>query len=211
MSRYTESACKLCRREGTKLFLKGARCETEKCAVNKRPYPPGQHAEGRRREKKTTFGTQLREKQKVKRIYGVVEKQFRYYYSRANRMRGITGTLLLQLLERRFDNVVYRMGFATSRAQARQLITHGHFILNGHKANIPSIIIRPGDEIEVREKSRKNTFIDESLVSAAAGGKIAGWMDVNADTKRGTFVKIPDREEIPLDVQEQLIVELYSK
>jgi small subunit ribosomal protein S4 len=211
MSRYTGSVCKLCRREGIKLFLKGTRCETEKCAVNRRPYPPGQHAEGRRREKKTTFGTQLRTKQKVKRIYGVVEKQFRLYYGKANRMRGITGTLLLQLLERRFDNVVYRMGFASSRAQARQLITHGHFNLNGHKSDIVSIIIRPGDEISVRDKSKKNTFIDDSLAQAAAGGKIAGWTDVNADTKRGTFMKIPEREEIPLDVQEQLIVELYSK
>lgn len=208
MARYTDPVCRLCRREGMKLFLKGDRCFKDKCAIEKRPYPPGQH--GRRRTKILGYGLQLREKQKVKRIYGVLERQFRLYFKEAARRTGITGEQLLRQLELRLDNVVYSLGFSSSRPQGRQLVRHGHVIVNGRKVNIPSYQVRKGDVIEVREKSRK---IDQVrlAVETAAGRGVPSWLELNPEQFRGSVVEIPRREDIRLPIQEQLIVELYSK
>jgi small subunit ribosomal protein S4 len=190
------------------LFLKGERCYTDKCAIKRRNYPPGQH--GQSRAKVSDYGVQLREKQKVRRIYGVLEKQFRSYFDKADRMKGVTGENLLSLLERRLDSVIYRTGFASSRTEARQLIRHGHFTLNGRKANIPSILVRIGDVVELREKSRKITSIIESLEGVVRRG-LPQWLELEKDAYRCTVKSLPVREDITMPIQEQLIVELYSK
>jgi small subunit ribosomal protein S4 len=208
MARYNGPVCRLCRREGMKLFLKGERCYTEKCAIEKRNMPPGQH--GRlRKAKMVGYGVQLREKQKVKRIYGVLEDQFRRYFEMAERTRGITGVTLLQLLERRLDNAIYRMGLATSRPQARQLVLHGHFLVNGKKVDIPSYLLKSGDVVAVRETSRQNATILHAAEEVKGRG-IPQWLQQEGDLG-GKVVSIPTREQINLPVQEQLIVELYSK
>ena len=207
MARYIGPVCRLCRREGMKLFLKGERCYTEKCAIEKRNFPPGQHGKTRK-QKMQGYGVQLREKQKVKRIYGVLEDQFRRYFESADRTRGITGETLLQLLERRFDNVIYRLGLATSRAQARQLVRHGHFQVNGKKVDIPSYSLRSGDVVTIRPTSQKAPTILHAIEEVKGRG-IPAWLSF--DGAAGKVVSLPTREQINLPVQEQLIVELYSK
>jgi small subunit ribosomal protein S4 len=207
MARYTDAVCRLCRREGMKLFLKGERCYTEKCAIEKRNFPPGQHGKTRK-QKMQGYGIQLREKQKVKRIYGVLEDQFRRYFESADRTRGITGETLLQLLERRFDNVIYRLGLATSRAQARQLVRHGHFQVNGKKVDIPSYSLRSGDVVTIKATSQKAPTILHAIEEVKGRG-IPAWLSF--DGAAGKVVSLPTREQINLPVQEQLIVELYSK
>ncbi len=208
MARYLESVCRLCRREGLKLFLKGERCYSDKCAVERRSYPPGQHGQGR--VKVSEYGTQLREKQKVKRLYGVLEKQFRRYFAEADRLKGITGENLLKLLERRFDNMVYRMGFAGSRNEARQLVKHNHFLVNGKKVNIPSYLLKPGDTIQVREKSKNLVRIQEALEAVQRRG-VPSWLELDKDNIKAVVKTLPVREELTLPIKEQLIVELYSK
>jgi len=208
VSRYIGSVCRMCRRAGEKLFFKGDRCFTEKCGVERRKYPPGQH--GQSRTKLSDYGVQLMEKQKVRKPYGLVETQFRRYFHEAERRKGITGEILLQLLECRLDNVVYRMGFSANRRQARQLITHGHFKVNGKPVSIPSYSTRAGDVVEVRESSRDIPSIQENLDKAGHRG-LASWLEVDAANFKGKIVHVPSREEIQLPVQEQLIVELYSK
>jgi len=208
VARYTGPSCRLCRREGTKLFLKGDRCYSDKCAVERRNYPPGQH--GQRRPKFSSYGEQLREKQKVKRIYGLLERQFRLTFERAERQRGITGANLLVLLERRLDNMVYRLGFAPSRAAARQLVTHGHFTVNGRKVNIPSYLVSPGDVIELKPSSRNIQMIQESLEAVVRRG-VPSWLELDKEQFRGKVLALPTREELTMPVREQLIVELYSK
>jgi small subunit ribosomal protein S4 len=209
MARYIGPVCRLCRREGMKLFLKGERCYTDKCAIEKRNVPPGQHGRARR-AKMVGYGIQLREKQKVKRTYGVLESQFRRYFEAADRQRGITGELLLQMLERRLDNVVYRLGFATSRAQARQLVRHGHFTVNGRKVDIPSFAVRRGDTVAVRSTSGENPTIQHAMEEVKGRG-IPEWLLLNPAALSGSVSQLPTREQINLPVQEQLIVELYSK
>ena len=209
MARDTGSSCRLCRRENLKLFLKGDRCYGDKCAFERRPYPPGQHGQ-RRGGKLSDYKMQLREKQKVKRIYGVLEKQFRRYYYRAEKQKGITGTNLLILLECRLDNVVYRMGFASSRKQARQLIRHNHISVVDKKVNIPSYQVKVGDVIQIREGSRKVPAFSEALETVVRRG-IPEWMEVDKENFRGTLKALPNREELTMPIQEQLIVELYSK
>jgi len=208
MARYKDAVCRLCRREGTKLFLKGDRCFSAKCGVERRGYPPGQHGQGRARF--SDYGVQLREKQKVKRMYGLLEKQFASTMQRATRMKGRAGENLLALLERRLDNVVFRMGFATSRAEARQLLRHGHFLVNGRVASIPSITVREGAVISVREKSRKVTRIAGAL-DALEGRSVPGWLEIDKDNFTGKVKALPSREDITMPIQEQLIVELYSR
>jgi small subunit ribosomal protein S4 len=209
MARYIGPVCRLCRREGMKLFLKGERCYTDKCAIEKRNVPPGQHGRARR-AKMVGYGIQLREKQKVKRTYGVLENQFRRYFEAADRQKGITGELLLQMLERRLDNVVYRLGFATSRPQARQLVRHGHFMVNGKKVDIPSYSVRLGDTISVRQGSGENATIQHAMEEVKGRG-IPEWLLIDAAARAGRISQLPTREQINLPVQEQLIVELYSK
>jgi small subunit ribosomal protein S4 len=209
MARYIGPVCRLCRREGMKLFLKGERCYTEKCAIEKRNLPPGQHGK-LRKAKLVGYGLQLREKQKVKRIYGVLENQFRRYFEVADRTRGITGETLLQLLERRFDNVIYRLGLATSRAQARQLVRHGHFMVNGRKVDVPSYSLKAGDVVSVRGSSAQNTAIVHAMEEVKGRG-IPEWLVFDAGQLSGRIQSLPTREQINLPVQEQLIVELYSK
>lgn len=208
MARYRGSECRLCRREGLKLFFKGDRCYTEKCAFERRGYAPGEH--GQARKKHSDYGVQLREKQRLKRMYGLLEKQFRGYFKRADRMKGITGSNLLMLLERRLDNVVFRLGFAPSRNDARQLVRHSHFLVNGRKVNIPSYTVRKDDVVELREKSRKVLPILDSLETVARRG-IPGWLELDKETFKGVVKTIPTREDITMPVQEQLVVELYSK
>jgi small subunit ribosomal protein S4 len=208
LARYTESVCRLCRREGMKLFLKGDRCFKDKCAIERRNYPPGQH--GRRRSKLLGYGIQLREKQKVKRIYGLLERPFRLTFQRAERRKGITGANLLQELERRVDNVVYSLGFAASRAQARQLVRHGHVTVNGKKVTIPSFRVSKGYVVAIKDKSRSNEQIKASVETARARG-VPAWLDLSPETFSGTVLELPNREDIKLPIQEQLIVELYSK
>lgn len=209
MARYTGASCRLCRRENLKLFLKGDRCYGDKCAFERRPYAPGQHGQ-RRAGKFSDYQLQLREKQKVRRIYGILEKQFRRYYFHAEKQKGITGTNLLIFLESRFDNVVYRMGFASSRNQARQLIRHNSFKVNNKRVNIPSYQVKVGDIVEVRERSRKITSIFEAMETVIRRG-IPDWIELEKDKFRGTFKALPNREELTMPIQEQLIVELYSK
>ena len=208
MARYTGPSCRLCRREGSELFLKGERCYTDKCAIKRRSYPPGQHGQGR--IKVSDYGVQLREKQKVRRIYGILENQFRGYFEMADRQKGVTGENLLFILERRLDNVAYRLGFAASRDEARQLVRHGHFTLNGRKVNIPSIQVKTGDVLQLREKSRKVAAVAESLEAVVRRG-IPQWLELDKDAFKGTVKLMPVREDITMPIQEQLIVELYSK
>jgi small subunit ribosomal protein S4 len=209
MARYIGPVCRLCRREGMKLFLKGERCYMEKCAIEKRNFAPGQHGKTRK-AKLAGYGLQLREKQKVKRIYGVLEDQFRHYFERAERVRGITGETLLQLLERRLDNVIYRLGLATSRPQARQLVRHGHILLNGRKVDIPSYSVKPGDLVTVLGRSQKSPLIEHAMEEVKGRG-IPEWLSFDPNTMTGRVVSVPTRAQISLPVQEQLIVELYSK
>ena len=209
MARYIGPVCRLCRREGMKLFLKGERCYTDKCAIEKRNVPPGQHGRSRK-AKMVGYGVQLREKQKVKRTYGVLENQFRRYFEAADRQKGVTGELLLQFLERRLDNVVYRLGFATSRAQARQLVRHGHFVVNGRKVDVPSYSVRIGEVIGVRESSRQAPAILHAIEEVKGRG-IPEWLSFDPNGLSGRVASLPTREQINLPVQEQLIVELYSK
>ena len=208
MARYTEAVCRLCRRENVKLFLKGDRCFSAKCGVERRTYPPGQHGQGRARF--SDYGVQLREKQKVKRMYGLLENQFSRTMSRATRMKGRTGENLLVLLERRLDNVVFRMGFATSRAEARQLVRHGHFTVNGRKATIPSMTLREGDIVKLRERSQKVARISGAL-EALEGKSVPGWLETDKENFAGKVKALPVREDITMPIQEQLIVELYSR
>ena len=209
MARYIGPVCRLCRREGMKLFLKGERCYTEKCAIEKRNLPPGQHGKARK-AKMLGYGLQLREKQKVKRTYGVLENQFRRYFEAADRQKGVTGELLLQMLERRLDNVVYRIGFATSRPQARQLVRHGHFTVNGKKVDIPSYAVRAGDTIAVRGTSAQNPTIAHAIEEVKGRG-VPEWLLLDGGALSARISQLPTREQINLPVQEQLIVELYSK
>lgn len=208
MARYRGSVCRLCRRETQKLFLKGDRCYSDKCAVERRAYPPGQHGQGR--HKVSDYGLQLREKQKVKRMYGLAENQFRTTYKRAAQMRGVTGHNLLQLLERRLDNVVYRLGLANSRNQARQWVRHGHFEINGRRVNIPSALVKAGDVVSVREKSREVAQLKEAM-EAVARRTAPQWLESEPDKFRGTVKALPAREDLTMPMQEQLIVELYSR
>ncbi|MFV8749223.1 30S ribosomal protein S4 [Nannocystaceae bacterium ST9] len=209
MARYIGPVCRLCRREDQKLFLKGDRCFSEKCGYERRQYPPGQHGQGRRR-RPSDYGHQLREKQKVKRMYGLLEKQFRGYYYKAARMKGITGENLLSLLERRLDNVAVRCGFASSHAEARQLVRHGHFKINGKKVNIPSYLVREGDEIVVRDKSKKIEKIGDALAKLDRS-PLPTWIEIDRDNFRGKIKALPQRADISADIDEQLIVELYNK
>jgi len=209
MARYTDAACKLCRRENQKLLLKGHRCQTGKCAIERRAYAPGQHGRDQRR-KTTEYGLQLREKQKVRRMYGVLERQFYLYYERATQMRGITGENLLSLLERRLDNVVHRLGFAPSRRTARQLVGHRHFTVNGRITDIPSYMLKPGDVVNVREKSRSLDIIHAALKDAGPGTEIP-WLRLDKARLEGELLELPKRADIPTIAKEQLIVELYSK
>ena len=208
MARYRDAVCKLCRREGMKLFLKGDRCFSNKCAIEKRNYVPGDH--GQRRTKLSAYGIQLREKQKMRRIYGVLETQFRKYFRLAERQKGITGENLVRILEQRLDNVVHRFGFAASRAQARILISHGHFLVNGRKVDIPSYMVRPGETIEVRPKSREMLAIKAAL-EGAKKRPLPSWLELDATNMKGTVRSIPSSEETTIPVEEQLIVALYSK
>jgi small subunit ribosomal protein S4 len=209
MARYNGPVCKLCRREGEKLFLKGTRCLSAKCSFDKRSYIPGQHGVGQR-TKLSEYGIQLREKQKVKRIYGILESQFRNYYDRATRKKGVSGENLLKLLESRLDNVIYRLGFAASRNNARQLILHGHFMVNGRVVNVPSYLMRPNDVISVREKSRKLNAIHESM-KRIKDDTMLPWLNLDKAKMQGVFMDVPARQDIPVNVQENLIIELYSK
>jgi len=208
MARYTDSVCKLCRRERQKLFLKGQKCYSEKCPIESRNYPPGQHGLSRR-SKVSEYGIQLREKQKIKRSYGILETQFRNYFEKAIKQKGKTGANLVKLLERRLDNVVYRLGFASSRKQARQLIRHRHILINNSLVDIPSFLVVPGDVIQVKDSSKKLDAIHNSLKRVK--DNTYAWLSVDKASLTGTFIQIPDREEVPLNANEQLVVELYSK
>lgn len=209
MARYTDASCKLCRRERQKLFLKGTKCYTEKCPLDKRAYPPGQHGQSRR-QRISEYGVQLREKQKVRRIYGVQETQFRNYFERATRATGRTGDALVKILERRLDNTVYRLGLAPSRKSARQLVLHRHFTVNGQIVNVPSYLLKAGDVIQVREHSKKLELIHGSL-KRVKDNALSPWLSLDKANLSGTFLTIPERADIPLNANEQLVVELYSK
>lgn len=212
MARYTGPVCKLCRREGEKLFLKGERCFTQKCAMERRAYPPGQHGRNKQwgRNQTSDFGAQLRAKQKARRVYGILERQFRRYYREALKTRGLTGLTLLQLLETRLDNVIYRMGFAGSRAQARQMVTHGHFMVNGRRTDVPSMQIKPGDKIEVREGSKSKAFMKDAA-AAAEDRNAPDWIVRDLKKVSGEISRMPERSEIDANLNEQLIVEFYSR
>ncbi|HET8705222.1 MAG TPA: 30S ribosomal protein S4 [Pseudomonadales bacterium] len=209
MARNLDAKCRQCRREGEKLFLKGEKCFTDKCAVERRAYAPGQHGQ-KKNQRLSEYGGQLREKQKVRRIYGVMEKQFRLIYQRAERQRGITGESLLQNLEARLDNVSYRMGFGASRAEARQVVRHNSILVNGKRVNIPSYVLRPGDVVEVSEKARNHLRL-KSAVQAAEQRGFPEWIDMDAKAMKGTFKALPQRSELPATINEHLVVELYSK
>jgi len=209
MGRYIDASCRLCRRERQKLFLKGTKCYTEKCPVERRAYPPGQHGQSRR-QKISEYGVQLREKQKVRRIYGLMENQFRNYFEKALRQTGRTGEILVRMLESRLDNVVYRLGFAPSRKAGRQMISHGHVLVNNKAVNIPSYILRPGDVVQVREKSKKMDVIHASL-KRMKDSMLPPWLSLDKAGLSGTYLNLPERADIPLAANEQLIVELYSK
>lgn len=209
MARYREAVCRLCRREGMELYLKGDRCFTDKCAIKRRGYPPGQHGQ-RRMKKHSDYGVQLREKQKARRIYGLLEKQFHNYFEKADRMKGKTGDNLLILLERRLDNVVFKLGFAVTRRESRQLVRHGHFLVKGRRVNVPSFLVRPGDVVEIRERSRKIPSVNESLDAVVRKG-IPAWLELERENFRGSVKNSPSRADITEPIQEQLIVELYSK
>ncbi len=208
MARYTGPQCKLCRREGLKLFLKGERCFSDKCSFDRRPYAPGQH--GQRRTKTSEYARHLREKQKVRRIYGVLEKQFALYFEKADRTKGVTGQNLLRLLERRIDNVVYRMGFANTRRGSRQLVRHNHILVNGHRVNIPSFLVKKGDEISLRERSMKIQAVKDSLEAKERHGWDS-WIEMDSKNLKGVFKEIPDTQDLQLPIEDQLIVEFYSR
>lgn len=208
MARYTGPVCRLCRREGTKLFLKGERCYTDKCGINKRQYAPGQHGQGRK--KLSEYGMQLREKQKAKRYYGILESQFAKYFEMANKKSGITGDNLLQILESRLDNVAYRLGFGTSRPEARQLVLHGHFTVNGKKVNIPSYLVKPGDVIALKDKSKGSEKI-KAVLETTASRTVPKWLEMDKDNHSAKVVALALRDDIDLPIEEHLIVELYSK
>ena len=208
MARYTDEQCRICRREGQKLFLKGSRCYTDKCSISRRNYAPGQH--GQKRAKLSEYGTQLREKQKTKSYYGVGEKQFRRYFEMASNKKGITGENLLQILESRLDNVVYRLGFGTSRAQARQLVNHGQFEVNGGKVDIPSYLVKAGDVISVRESKKENGAI-KANIEVNSARPVPAWLELNNETLSGKVVRLASREDVDIPIEEHLIVELYSK
>ncbi len=210
MARYRGPVCRLCRREGVRLYLKGERCYSDRCAIEKRPYPPGERAQTRRRRRISDYGIQLREKQKLRRIYGILERQFRRYFAEAARSSGVTGDVLLQLLERRLDNTVYRLGFASSRPQAREFVTQGHFTVNGRPVNVPSRQVAPGDVIAVAEPSRSVPAIVGS-VAKAGGRRLPAWLQIEGDAMRGTVIALPARDEIDTQVQEELVVEYYSR
>lgn len=212
MARDLRSSCRKCRREGEKLFLKGERCFSQKCAIERRNYPPGPHGRQSqwRRSRESDFGKQLRAKQKARRVYGVLEKQFRRYYRQALKSRGLTGLTMLQMLESRLDNVIYRMGFASSRSQARQLVSHGHFLVNGRRSNVPSMLIKEGDSIELREGSRNNTYFKE-LNDLAKERTVPEWVDRDLKKISGSIKRLPERTEIDANLNEQLIVEFYSR
>ena len=209
MARYREAVCRLCRREGIKLFLKGQRCLTDKCEIEKRNFAPGQHGKARR-PKVIGYGLQLREKQKLRRFYGILEDQFRSYFEKAARMKGVTGENLLLMLERRLDNAVYRLGLAASRAEARQLVRHGHIQVSGRKVNIPSFTVAPGQEIAVREKSRNLVGLQRSL-DLSGGRSIPPWLQLDREGLKARVISLPKREDVNFPIQEQMIVELYSK
>ncbi len=212
MARYTDAVCKLCRREGQKLFLKGDRCLGPKCAIDNRSYPPGIHGKKATfRRKQSDFGMQLREKQKARRVYGVMEKQFRRYFQEASRRKGLTGVVLLSILESRLDNVVYRLGFADSRAQARQLVRHGHFDVNGRKTDIPSYLVSPGDVISVRSSSRSKTYFKDRTQIMQGNVSAPAWLNLNLAEMSGSVVSEPSREDVEIPLNEQLIVEYYSR
>ena len=209
MAVYHDAKCRLCRREGMKLFLKASRCFSDKCAIERRGYAPGEHGKSRR-VKETNYGLQLREKQKARRIYGLLERQFRHYFHKASDAKGVTGEVLLQMLERRLDNVIFRLGFAGNRATARQIVRHGHVRVNGRKVDIPSFLVKSGDEVSIRDRSKKLSVVVNSLESRK-GQSSPEWLEVNADQVTGRVLSIPTRESIPVPINEQLIVELYSK
>jgi len=209
LARYTESSCRLCRREGLKLFFKGDRCYSEKCSLERRNYAPGEHGQMHKKQR-SDYGVQLREKQKLKRMYGLLEKQFRGYFEKADRQKGITGTNLLVLLERRMDNMVFRMGFANSRQEARQLISHGHFLVNGKSVNIPSYLLKVGDEVSVKEKSRNMARVISALETVERRG-VPHWLELDKENFKASVKMLPVREDLTMPVQEQLVVELYSK
>jgi len=209
MAKYTGAVCRLCRREGQKLFLKGDRCYTNKCAIDRRSYAPGMHGQNRGK-KPSEFGLQLREKQKARRVYGVLERQFRGYFDKATRQKGMTGENLLRLLERRLDNVVYRLGFAASRAEARQMVTHGHITVNGKRVNIPSYLVNVGEVISIKESSRDIPRIKE-MAEIIKDRTVPAWLSLDVNTLSGTVIKLPAREEIQVPIEEQLIVEKYSR
>lgn len=212
MARYTDAVCRLCRREGQKLFLKGERCLSPKCAVDKRKTPPGDHGKKAAfRRKMSDYGMQMREKQKARRIYGVMERQFRRYFKEASRRKGMTGATLLSILETRLDNVVYRLGFADSRAQARQLVRHGHFDINGHKTDIPSFLVKAGDVVTVQANSRTMTYFKDRAQLMQGAGRLPGWLSLNLAEMTGSVAKVPSREDIDAPLNEQLIVEYYSR
>jgi small subunit ribosomal protein S4 len=208
LARYTGAKCRICRREGGKLFLKGDRCYTDKCAFERRAYAPGDH--GKARKKPSDYALQLREKQKVRKMYGILEGQFRRYFAEAERRKGVTGSVLLTLLETRIDNVAYRLGFANSRNQARQMVRHGIFLLNGRRVSVPSIQMKSGDVLEVRDKTRQNLVINEALEVVARRG-VPAWLEIDAPAMKGVVKALPTREDITFPMTEQLIVELYSK
>jgi small subunit ribosomal protein S4 len=212
MARHTEAVCRLCRREGEKLFLKGSRCMSSKCAIERRPFHPGQHGPNvrARRNKASDFSMQLREKQKMRRVYGVLEKQFRRYYTMASKTRGVTGSEMLILLERRLDNVLYRMGFAESRAAARQLVTHAHLDINGHPIDVPSYLVKPGDKITVRDVSRKLDYF-KTLSGGKDGSVVPSWISSDRSTLSANILALPKREDINVPIKEQLVVEYYSR
>ncbi len=209
MARYTDSSCRLCRRENLKLFLKGDRCYSEKCAFERRGYAPGDHGQAHKKQR-SDYGVQLREKQKLKRLYGLLEKQFRGYFKKADQQKGITGTNLLIFLERRLDNMIFRMGMANSRVEARQLISHGHFLINGKAVNIPSYLLKAGDQVSVKEGSRKITRVLEAMETVARRG-VPHWLELDKENFKASIKLLPVREDLTMPVQEQLVVELYSK
>ena len=209
MARYTDSSCRLCRRENLKLFLKGDRCYSEKCAFERRGYAPGDHGQAHKKQR-SDYGVQLREKQKLKRLYGLLEKQFRGYFKKADQHKGITGTNLLIFLERRMDNMIFRMGLCNSRVEARQLISHGHFLINGKAVNIPSYLLKAGDEVSVKESSRKITRVLEAMETVARRG-MPHWLELDKENFKASIKMLPVREDLTMPVQEQLVVELYSK
>jgi len=209
MARYTEATCRLCRREGEKLFLKGTRCNTEKCAVTRRAYAPGQHGEGRR-TKLSNYGLQLREKQKVKRMYGVLERQFRRYFETASHTKGVTGKVLLQLLERRLDNVIFRMGLSASRSGARQIVRHNHVIVNGKRVNIPSYLVDKDDAVQIKAKEKAQVKLKENL-ETTKDRTVPGWLQFDSASMAAKVLRLPEKEDIQQPIEEQLIVELYSK